>query len=266
MNNQKKLYLIIVVLFICTTSFSLSLFARTEPHQLWSSNSAQLIPKGRFETGIFQPLRYGFSKSLEFSTHPLLFFMMPNFNVKWAHSNQGTYLISTHHSIYYPTWLFQVISREGTGGIISPEFEIPHLFAFGNEILVTRPLYAQHLVTAKLGFKFALKSDEYDERTSIDLPLVYHRLNIFYHGYQMNAGIDFNGHIFRRWHYLADVDLFYTPEADSRTEVEHKLMLLWNKSQRFQLSIGYKLVYGEYPFGTQWHLLPVLDCQWGWQR
>ncbi|MBN2093725.1 hypothetical protein JW964_29160 [candidate division KSB1 bacterium] len=267
MNKQTKLYLLVMVIFLLTLIFLRPVLSQPDPYQMWSSNSAQLIPAGRFETGIFQPLRYGWSKSLELSAHPVLFFVMPNLSAKWAHGSRGAFLVASRHSLFYPSWLLRTIAREGTGGIISPEFHIPNLFAFGNEILVTRPLHSQHLVTAKLGFKFAYKSGDFDERTSIDLPLVYHRLNVFYHGYQFNAGIDFNGHIFRRWHYLADVDWFFTPKTEYRTGVEHKFMFLWHKSRRFQFSIGHKLVYGEYPFGTQWHwLLPILDCQWAWQR
>ncbi|MCI0516059.1 hypothetical protein L0128_22840 [candidate division KSB1 bacterium] len=267
MNQSMKRGLIVMGCLWMLLNFLSPLLSQTESQPIWSSNSAQLLPAGRFETGIFQPLRCGWSKSLEFSAHPMLFFVVPNFAVKWAHGRQGAFWLTTRHSLYYPTWLLQTISREGTGGIISPEFEIPNLLVFGNELLVSRPLHSQHLVTAKLGFKFALKSDEFDERTSIDLPLVYHRFNVLYHGYQILTGLDFNGQLYKRWHYLIDADWFYTPRAENKTGLEHKGMLLWNKSQRFQVSFGYKLIYGEYPFGTQWHwLFPLLDCQWAWQR
>ncbi len=33
-----------------------------------------------------------------------------------------------------------------------------------------------------------------------------------------------------------------------------------------QILLSYKLSYGEYPFGTQWHLLgPLVDIVWAWQ-
>jgi len=47
---------------------------------------------------------------------------------------------------------------------------------------------------------------------------------------------------------------------------EHKGLLSWQKSHRFQFCLGYKLCYGQYPFGSQWHLLgPLLDLQWARQ-
>jgi hypothetical protein len=62
-----------------------------------------------------------------------------------------------------------------------------------------------------------------------------------------------------------DVDLFFYPNADEDFAFEHKGLVLWNKSNGFQFCAGYKLTFGKYPFGTQWHLFtPIFDVQWGW--
>jgi hypothetical protein len=45
---------------------------------------------------------------------------------------------------------------------------------------------------------------------------------------------------------------------------EHKNLLTWALSGRTDIQVGYKLIYGEYPFGGQWHLLPLLDILWRW--
>ena len=61
------------------------------------------------------------------------------------------------------------------------------------------------------------------------------------------------------------MDWFDCPDGENDSAFEHKGLVIWNKSNRVQLCIGYKACYGEYPFGTQWHLLaPLLDVQWGW--
>ncbi len=232
----------------------------------WSSGTAYLLPAGRWEIGIFQALRYGYSESLEFSTHPLAFFLMPNLNAKWSHGFYKGFKIATRHSLYYPTPLLRTISREGTGGIISPEFHIPHLVSIYNGVLVSKPIANGHLFTGKAGFCVAFKSGELDERTTIDLPLVFPRLNVFYQGYGFRSGFNLEGKLFSRWNYLVDADVFYYPSAEEKMAFEHKGLLLWTKSQWFQLCFGYKLTYGEYPFGTQWHLLgPIFDLQWAWQ-
>ncbi len=234
----------------------------------WSLGTAHLLPEKRVEIGAFQPLRYGYSESLEFSTHPLLFFVMPNFSVKWAHTHYGGFTIASRHGVSYPTPLMRLISRKGSGGIISPEFDIPHILSFQNEILATRALFGDHLFTAKLGFNFAAKSGPLDPRTTIDLPIVYIRSSVYYNDYGFRFGADLKGPAVGRWQYLVDADLFYYPKGATGTNMafEHKGMLLWNKSAGFQVSFGYLLSYGEYPYGTQWHLLPLFDLQWAWSR
>jgi hypothetical protein len=267
MNTQNQSQRLIFILICLLVGFAAQLRAETEPNQLACSQSAPLLPKGQWEIGIFQPLRFGWSESLELSTHPLLFFLLPNLAVKWAHGHSGDFTFTSRHAIYYPTILLRALSREGTGGIISPEFEIPHLLALGNELLVSRAVSSRLMANAKLGFKLGLKSGAFDKRTTIDLPLVYPRLLVFYHDYQFISGVDFSGWIWGRWYYLADVDWFYTPTADFKSGVEHKLMLRWKRNSRFQINFGYKLVYGEYPFGTQWHFLgPLFDGQWTWGK
>ncbi len=232
----------------------------------WSSNTAYLLPAGRWEIGVFQSLRWGYSDWLEFSTHPLAFFLMPNLNVKWSHGFYQDLKIATRHSIYYPTPLLRTISRKGTGGIISPEFDIPHLVSIYNEVLVSKSIANGHLLTGKAGFCVGIRSGGLDERTTIDLPLVFPRLNVFYQVYGFRGGCNLEGRLVRRWNYLMDADVFYYPSADEKMAFEHKGLLLWTRSQRFQLCFGYKLSYGEYPFGTQWHLLgPLVDLVWAWQ-
>jgi len=54
------------------------------------------------------------------------------------------------------------------------------------------------------------------------------------------------------------------PGGRGRYTFEHKMLLVWSKSQKFRFLIGYKLIAGEYPFGAQAHLLPALDVQFGW--
>jgi len=186
-------------------------------------------------------------------------------SVKWAHKSIGGLIFSTRHNIYYPTPLLRTISREGIGGIISPEFHIPHMISLYNEIILSKHLSENYLIAGKFGFNFVIKSGELDERTTIDLPLVFPRLNVFYNGYGFRSGFDLLGKLSNRWNYVVDMDFFYYPKADQDFAFEHKGLILWNKSHRFQLSFGYKLAYGEYPFGTQWHLLvPIFDIQWGW--
>ena len=230
----------------------------------WSAGTAQILPEGRIETGVFQPLRYGYNNSLELSLHPLLFFIMPNLNAKWFHTNQDGFIISSEHGFLYPTYLLRTIARKGEFGIISPEFKIPQMFSMYNGIIVSKSIFSKHLLTLKAGFDFSLKEFKPDKRTTIDLPLVFSRLQVFYNNYDLLFGLDLEGKLYERWKYLIDADVFVFPGAQENFSFEHKGMLYWNKSEGFQFCLGYKLVFGEYPFGNQWHLLPLIDVSFAW--
>ena len=68
--------------------------------------------------------------------------------------------------------------------------------------------------------------------------------------------------------YLVDSDLFLIPGMKGNLAFEHKGMLTWERSPRFQVSLGYKMVYGIYPDGypneniARIHILPLVDLQW----
>jgi hypothetical protein len=190
---------------------------------------------------------------------------MPNLNAKWSHRPIWGCDFATQHQVYYPTLLMRTLSREGTGGIISPEFHIPHMISIYNEMVLSKSIAEKYLITGKIGFNLALKSGKLDEKTTIDLPLVFPRLSVFYHGYGFRGGVDLTRQMSEHWNIMMDADLFFYPKAEEDFAFEHKGLVLWNKSNGFQFCGGYKLAYGKYPFGTQWHLFaPIFDVQWGW--
>jgi len=239
--------------------------AENQSARTWSSGSAYILPAHRWETGVFLPLRWGCSESMELSMHPLAAFVMPNLSAKWSHGVWNDFIIATRHSLYCPTPLLRLLAREGTGGIISPQFHIPAMISISNEILVSR-LWRNVIVTGKAGLAFALKSASVDENSTIDLPLVFTRLNVFYRDYGFRSGMALCGTAYKRWDYNVDAEVFYYPRGSENWAFEHKGLLLWTKSAKFQLCLGYKLSFAQYPFGDQWHLLaPLFDLQWGWK-
>ena len=46
--------------------------------------------------------------------------------------------------------------------------------------------------------------------------------------------------------------------------IEHKLLLVWERSSTFRAMIGYKLVSGQYPYGKQTRLLPYIPLLEQW--
>ena len=103
-------------------------------------STASNIPKGSFESGVFQPLRYGYSDNIEISTHPFLAFVIPNISVQKSYSEWQDLAIFSKHSIVIPTPLLRKVTKDDIAGFISPEFEIPFMISFKNEIKVDHSL------------------------------------------------------------------------------------------------------------------------------
>ena len=215
----------------------------------WASqSSAYLLPEKEWEIGFFQPFRYGSSEKINYSIHPTLFFIMPNLSVKILHHNGKMSSSATQHGFYYPTKLLKILQAgvqvgDETASLIAPGFKIPHMLGFSSDYIFTKP-YKIGTLSLYTGVNFGLVFGDLDPRTSIDLPLVYHRLGVFYNKYGLDAGIDFSKNI---------------TDATS-----HKFLLHWQRSKRTRFSIGYKYVYGDFPYGKQSRLLPYLPLVESW--
>lgn len=259
-----KIFLLVAIVLILHPQ---EVFTQSDTvnNNIWSIGTAYNLPQGRLEVGIFHPLRYGLSERVELATHPILFFVMPNISLKWSHIQKSDFAVATRHSLTYPTPLLRLSSMEGTGGIISPEFYIPHVVEFYNELLFSKSISDNHLITGKAGFSLAAKSDELDEGALIDYPMAYHRLAVYYHGYGLRCGVDMQGPMAGKFNYLVDGDIFYIPGVDYNFSFENKGMIHWRFSDYSELCFGYKLIYGEYPYGNEWNLfLPMIDFQLAW--
>ncbi len=226
--------------------------------QEFKSHSETLV-KGQMEVGVLAPFRWAVCDSLEISTHPLLFFSAPNANLKWVHPAVRGFGWASEHGFLYPTGLLRLLARKGTGGFISPEFEIPHMIAFYNGIVFYKEWTENQIVSLSAGVKFALKGSRLDKRTTIDLPFIYSRLAVFYSGYQLLTGMTAKGALSERWQYHFSVSGFFADDY----AMENSAYIAWNSKGRTQVRAGYYLSYARYPFGVQAHLIvPVLDVVW----
>ncbi|MFQ6607876.1 MAG: hypothetical protein ACE5EE_04980 [Fidelibacterota bacterium] len=235
-------------------------------NEIWSEGTARTLPAGRREVGIFSPWRYGKNDRMEIATHRIANILIPNVRFKLSWPRSDGWFLASRHSFVYPTPLLRVISREGTGGIISPEFNVPWILVTRQEVLVTREFERRSLFTAKAGLALALLGGKLDSRTSIDLPVIFPRMVVYYNSWGINLGVDISRPINQKLYYLIDFDLHISPGAEESVALEHKGLLLWRKHDLFSIMVGYKLTYGEYPFGTQAHLFPVLDLVWAKQH
>lgn len=246
----------------------LSNFVYSQKIEQVSGKTAFIIPAKSYEIGIFQPLKIGIAHEYEISTHPIAFFVSPNLQVKRYLKEWRRFCISTQHTIYYPTPLLKMIAREGTGGIIAHEFkdDIPHMFSLYNGLLISKKLNSKQIITLKGGVKFAINSGDLDSRTTIDLPLVYPRLQVFYEGFGFQYGGTITARMYKHFYSDTNFEIFHFPGSEENLSVEFSTMYSWMKDSKIKVSAGYKFIYGQYPFGSQWHMLPMFDINWKFFR
>jgi hypothetical protein len=228
-----------------------------------SSGSAHLLEKGNREIGLFQPLRWGYSKNIELSTHPISMFIMPNISIKIRHEKYG---ITSRHRFIYPTPLMRFFQKKGIFGLVTPVADVgkvPHIFVFQNEIFKSISL-DKTLFTLKAGITFAIVSEKLDERLSVDLPIIYPRMGEFFNGYKFNLGADARHHFSDQFSVLLDGDAVIIPTEDIFWDT--KLLGEYQLNNQWGILLGAKLAYGNYPFGTQTRLLPLIDITYRWTK
>ncbi len=253
------------------------------PNQ-WNSHSAHVILEKRLEIGLFQPLRYGIKENLEFSTYPIWFFVIPNVSFKKPYKDIAGFKIASRFSTAYPTPLLNILSKNGIGGLMDPNLTVPPMVSISGTLLMSKKKFGT-MTTFKTGADIGLVMGELDERSNIDLPIVYHRLEIFHNKWGIHTGLDVTKDISEQFTLFIDLDLRllpglekYKPDKNYQLHsgnysIEHKLLLIWNYSSSFRVITGYKLIAGEYPYGKEVRLLPyipvlekwipIIELQWG---
>jgi len=97
--------------------------------------------------------------------------------------------------------------------------------------------------------------------------LAYPRMALYHYGMGGNMGLDWDYIHSEKVFLKADVDMFFLPKE--KMFLEHKLLLSYNLTKKYILSIGYKYSYGYYPFNKGeglWNLFPLLDLSWQWSK
>jgi len=255
---------LISLIFLVSTLFA--------SNNRWSSHSAYIVEKGRWELGLFQPLRYGYTNTSEFSIYPGWFFLMPNIEIKESQMSVWGFTTASQYRLIYPTPLLNVLSRKGIGGVIAPEHKIPTMFSFTGTLIGSKKI-GRFDLTLSGGLDIGIVLGELNPLSTIDLPLVYHRLGVFYNGWGMHSGFDIQTAISRRIEVLLDSDILFLPGLDGEYSLENKFLISWNKSNNFRIMMGYKVVLGEFPYGEDIRILPylpvlerwvpILELQWG---
>ncbi len=230
----------------------------------FSRHGPGVLAPGQMSVGLFAPLRVGVLEDLELSAHPLLSLLSPQVEARKVWTGGADWLVSTSHAIGSPTPLLSTLSREGIGGILPADTEVPFILATKHHVRYGTTLGLHHRITARLGFGAALHSVG-EALPSIDLALVYPRSAHWIHGFVADLGLDLEGNLAGPLGYGLDLDVFLVPDGDASWHIEQGAYLRWRMTTSSQLLVGMKATYGQYPFGVQQDLLPVVDLQWDFQ-
>ena len=260
---MRKLMLCLIGILMFTGVFAQDSLTR----HYWTEGTAFNIPKKRWELGLFTVSRYGISKNLELSAHPLMMFLMPQVKIKVGWGEFSGFRLATEHGILYPTVFMNLVATKGTGGLISPEFTIPQMFAVYNRFLTSYGPFKNAILTAHAGIAFSVKFGPLNPQSTIDLPVIYPRLAVFYNQPEFDAGIDFRGKFVPRFGWLFNIENFIVCGTPDNYFMENKGVLAYtSKKETLRIEAGYKLCFGRYPAGPQWNLLPVIDMVFGIRR
>jgi len=249
---------ILLLLLIITQLFSL---------ELPLENTAILLEKGSKEIGICHPFRLGRTDEIEFSTHPILGFIIPNFKIKGKISSVDNSTNSYFFKLTYPTPLLKLVQKEGIGGFIAPDpdFEpIPHIIISELGMISTQKIMDKYLMSLSGSLAFSAGLGTVDSRISIDLPYFFPRMNMYNSDYTLISGLYFTGPFWRKIGFDVGGTIRYTLGSEQEIAFEFMDKLFWQFKPNMKFMFGYNLYYAEYPFGNQWDMIPMIDLRYSW--
>ncbi len=249
----------------------------------WSDGSGRTIPEKKWELGVLHtPLRYGLTDNTEISTYAVWDLFVPNFSVKKKWRELNGFILSSSHGVYSPTPLLRFVSKEKIGGLLPPDNYVPFIFVFDSYLFLSHFIMTNHMLTLKSGIKlpFAIgdkKSDHpaYQRLETIDYPFIFQRTAFLTKTPNISPEIALNmvGPLYSQFGYSAACSFFLLPIRDNLREenmvcwsIEPSALIRWNVSNRFSCHVGAIASFGNYPFGNNWTIYPLLDMAIGFGK
>ena len=254
--------LIVCLIFINCVNWG---FSQDEPLlKKWSYNTAYLMAAGKWETGIFQPFRYGINQKLEVYTNVLMLPFIPEAGAKLSWGTRNNFVIASQHSLSTPSPFLNFISRKGIGGLISPQYDFAFILSVNNSVIISRRIAPKVMASAKAGFNFALRGNKPDRQSTIDLPVFYPRMAHYYDGTSIRLGGAVKGSLGTKWFYEESVQAFIITRKENNFFFENTGTIMWAFGKSLRIRGGYILAYGKYPYVTpKWQMWPTLDVVFG---
>ena len=227
----------------------------------WSEHTAHTLPKGRWEVGLFGPLRYGLSEDLELSLHPVWALIAPHVAIKKDLTSLGQWRLGVRQSFSYPTLLLQNLARGGIGGVLPPDVSVPHIISSDTRLLLTKDYSPKASVTMRVQLNVAPRAGD-STFPHIPVPVVYPRIASYRGIATLGAGAFTRCGFHEGWEIRTDTQLWYMAGNEANWAAEQWVSVRWFATERFSVDAGMVGTVGAYPYGLNWHLIPTLDLNW----
>ena len=239
-----------------------SLMSAAQADQLeWSNKTAHTLPQGRWEVGMFGPLRYGLRESLEIEIHPLWAIISPHIAVKKDLLELGRWSLAVRQSVAYPTILMRTLARGGIGGIMPPDSTIPHIVSSDTRLLATKDYSRKASVTMRMQLHVAPRLGDSDF-PHIPVPVVYPRLAAYQGAATLGVGTFMRCEMTEGLEIHTDTQLWFMAGNQANWAAEQWVSLRWFAGKKFSVDAGLVATVGAYPYGTQWHAVPTFNLNW----
>lgn len=264
----RKLFFVILLTLVTSAAFA--------QKTLWTTGNARTLAAGQQEFGIIQPFQIGITDKLEMSVSPLAgLALVPNISLKYRWTD-GPWIIATQHTYLMPTMLLHSMQDSLFTKLIlsdtltfSDTLRIPYIFTFRNQVMVTRRIGIETLITGKAGFEFSLKTKA-DSIPALTYPQFYLQSTTLNKKLVWYTGVRVDGNLYKDFNYMAELDFVSSGFGVEHWAIEHKGYFIWNKSVKFAALLGYKMSYGTYPYPAsnsitnhgRFFIFPVADLIW----
>jgi len=237
----------------------------------FSNETGYTLPKGRFEMGLFKPLRFGVTDDIELYTHPIVNVVMPHIGIRVNVAElDGNWSIATEHTLSWPTQLLRTMQGRGylggvlmLNGLLPPDAQVPHMLASNHYLHASRTFDGTHTLTVRLGLNLGIQFGE-AKMPTVDYPVLYTRMAALHDGISFTGGLDLRGKVYDILWYRIEFDVWGMVRDEGTWAIEHVLQATLRTSEVFSIDLGYKVVIGDYPFGRDAHMFPVFDLNWAW--
>jgi len=184
--------------------------------------------------------------------------VMPNLDAKVSWYRGEGFHFATRYALSYPTYLLELLSREGAGGLLPKNTEVPHTVMGSVSLLGTFDLGSEQLVTWTAGTTVAPSFPSDEEMPLLDFPFLYARFAALKAVATYELGLRYDGQ--HKWlAYGLDIEYYVLPVIHDGYTIEQGGWIGWLAGDHFTVRIGYRVTYGRYPAGYLFHYFPFLD-------